>query len=118
MARRSGTRKSSAEELVGCIHGIDRRKAVVLDIWVYKKGGSVRLSGAISHSVRKSNATNSDGWRREAAIVWELTDTIFVPEGLLNSRETKETLERLKLKAAELGKQQDEPSKTHQQAAT
>jgi hypothetical protein len=105
MARRSGTRKSSAEEWVGCIYGIDRKKAVVLDIWVYKKGSSVRLSGPISHSVHWSNAANSDGWRQEAAIVWELTDTIFIPGLLLNAPETKEQVERLKLKAVEMGKQ-------------
>ena len=105
MARRSGTLKTSAEELVGCIHGIDRRKVVVLDIWVYKKGRSVRLSGTISHSVHWSNAANSDGWRQEAAIVWELTDTIFIPGLLLNAPQSKEQVERLKRKAVELGKQ-------------
>jgi hypothetical protein len=37
--------------------------------------------------------------------VWELTDTIFIPGLLLNAPETKEQVERLKLKAVEMGKQ-------------
>jgi hypothetical protein len=98
------------DEFVGCIYGIDRATAVVLDIWVYKKGRSVRLSGPIEHSVHPSNAANSNGWQREAGIVWHVTDTIFIPRLSLNSPETKETLERLKGKAAELGKQQDKSS--------
>jgi hypothetical protein len=104
MARRT-------EEFVGCIHGIDRAEGVVLDVWVYRKGHSVRLSGPIEHSVHPSNATDSNGWKREAGIVWHLTDMIFTPRLLLESPETKKTLESLKQKAAELGKQQHEPSK-------
>jgi hypothetical protein len=62
--------------------------------------------------VHPLNAADSNGWKREAGIVWNVTDTVFVPRLLLNSPETKETFEQLKREAGELGKQQHKPSDT------
>jgi hypothetical protein len=68
-------------------------------IAVYVKGKSVRLSGPHgSHNVHASNEQTLDGWKREAALVWNLTDIEDVPRMLLNTETDKHILETLKRK--------------------
>lgn len=73
MARK--TRKSTAEQLVSRICGL-KPNGDAISIHVYKKGRSVRLSSGMSgsHLVHPSNEGSSEGWMREAVLVWRLTD--------------------------------------------
>ena len=96
-------RKSNrnSEQLVSYIYGLDSQGDVVA-IAVYQKGKSVRLSGPnfTSHYVHPSNSGSLDGWEREIAIVWYLTDLRSVSPDLLNSETSKREIEELKQIAA------------------
>jgi hypothetical protein len=107
MAKRRGTPKRNVEEMIARFHGINR-KGDVVNISVYKKGGDVRLSGPNgSHPVHRSNIGNMEGWIREAALVWGLSDIIDIPTLLLNSPDTKEKLKHLNMKAKKLREKQE-----------
>jgi hypothetical protein len=96
---RSGVSRKNIEELSCYLYGINRKFEVV-SIVVYVKGKSVRLSGPHgSHHVHPSNERGYDGWKREAALVWNLTDIEAVPRVLLNSDSDKTKFEALKQKA-------------------
>jgi hypothetical protein len=74
MARRGGSRKSNTEQMVMTICGL-RPKGDAVSVTVYRKGKSVRLFGPNgSHLVHPSNERTSDGWIREAILVWNLSE--------------------------------------------
>ena len=102
MARRSGSRKSTAEQMVMKIYGL-RPNGDVASISVYQKGRSVRLSGPNGpHNVHPSNVGNSDGWIREARLVWKLTDIYHEHPVHADPEESRERLAALKAKGEEL----------------
>jgi len=96
MVRESSCR--NVEELSCYIFGINSENKVMV-IAVYVKGRSVRLSGPHgSHAVHPSNIGGIDGWKREATLVWHLSNTVDVPRALLNSafeKSKREELERI-----------------------
>jgi len=103
MARRSGRgiKKRNVEELVSYFYGINA-KHEVKSIAVYVKGKSVRLSGPHgSHNAHSSNSGSLEGWKRETALVWNLTDVIDIPRVLLNSESGKKKVEELETRATE-----------------
>lgn len=84
----------SLTENMSCyIYGINQKSDVVT-IAVYTKGRSVRLSGPNgSKPVHGSNARNVEGWKREAGLVWNLTDLIDVPVMLFNTDKDRRAFE-------------------------
>jgi hypothetical protein len=94
--------------MIAHIYGINRTGQVVR-ISVYQKGKDVRLSGPHgSHPVHQSNISNMDGWTREAALVWSLTDIIDIPISLINSPDMKEKLDELRNTAKRLQEESGE----------
>jgi hypothetical protein len=94
--RRRGVSRKNVEELSCYLYGINRKFEVV-SIVVYVKEKSVRLSGPHgSHHVHPSNERGYDDWKREAALVWNLTDIEDVPRVLLNSDSDKKKFEALR----------------------
>ena len=102
MARRSGSRKSTTEQIVMTICGL-RPNGDPVSISVYKKGRSVRLSGLNGpHLVHPSNERTSDGWLREAILVWNLTD-VYDEHPIYTDREqSRERFAALRAKGEEL----------------
>lgn|ERR1700692_174356 len=74
MARRGGSRKKTAEQVVMTICGL-RPNGDAVSITVSRNGKSIRLFGPNgSHLVHPSNERTSDGWIREAVLVWNLSE--------------------------------------------
>jgi len=104
---------TKAEELVCYIYGIDKNHEVK-SIVVYKTEKSVRLLGPHgSHHVHSSNLGSLEGWKREAALVWNITDIVDVPRLAINSDSDKTTYERLKQKADERKRFAEEHAAKH-----
>jgi hypothetical protein len=95
-ARRS---PGGTEALVCCIYGLNRR-GDVMRIWAYRKGQSVKLSSGDGrpHFVHASNESNVEGWVREAALVWSLTDTFDIPVHLRNTDHERTEVDRITAK--------------------
>jgi len=88
--------KGNAEKIVCCLYGINRQYEVVR-ISVYVRGPDVRLSGPNgSHPVHASNKRTIDGWKREAALVWHLSNVKDVPDFLFGSGSEKRVYEELR----------------------
>ena len=74
-----------------------------MTIGVFRKGNAVRLLGPDgSHLVHSSNNNDIDGYKREAELVWNLTDVFDVARDKLNSEEVIAKIAQLKLRAAQL----------------
>jgi hypothetical protein len=87
------------EELSCYFYGINREHKVV-SVAVYVKGKSVRLSGPHgSHLVHPSNERSHEGWKREAGLVWNLSDIVGVPRVLIGSESDKKQFARIKEEA-------------------
>src|SRR5262249_19216898 len=88
--------KQNVEQLICCLYGINPKHEIAR-IGVYVKDGDVRLSGPNgSHSIDASNSRTIDGWKREAAVVWNLSNLTDVPHFLLGSGTDKAVQEELK----------------------
>jgi hypothetical protein len=92
-------RKSQTEELKAVIYGMRRSDGEIARISAYKKGKSVRLSGPHdSKIVNPSNEGSIEGWRREAALVWNLSDVYDEHPLYENAERAKQRLDELKAK--------------------
>ena len=90
----------TGEKMVHCFYGINREHEVER-IAVYKSGNEVRLSGRRgSHVVYQESARNSDGWKQETAVVFELRDIVDVPAILFDSDSERRKVQDLWAKAA------------------
>lgn len=108
MARRSGSRKSNTEQMVMTVRGL-RPNGDAVSISVYRKGKSVRLSGPHgSHLVHPSNERTSDGWLREAVLVWNLTNVYDEHPVYTDREQSREQFAALKAKSEKI-KQAAEP---------
>ena len=97
--RRGSLRRTEREEFVAYIHGIDP-EGELAHILVHQRGNSVRFSGKLgAHNVSPSNSSDLEKWVREAQIVWELDETIGVPRSWMNTPETLEKIEMMRIKA-------------------
>jgi hypothetical protein len=106
-------RKRNVHEPSCYLYGIDRKFEVMI-IAVYVRGKAVRLSGRHgTHLVHPSNEKSLEGWKREAALMWNLTDIVDVPRVLLNSEIDKRKLKELK-ETADQRKQEMEGIPTKQ----
>jgi hypothetical protein len=93
-------RKSQTEELKAVIYGIRRSDGEIARISAYKKGKSVRLSGPHdSKIVHPSNEGSIEGWSREAALVWGLSDVYNTHPLYEDAEYAKQRLEQLKTKS-------------------
>lgn len=91
-----------SEDLSRYICGINKDYEI-MTIGVFRKGNAVRLLGPDgSHLVHSSNNNDIDGYKREAELVWKLTDVFDVARDKLNSEEVVAKIAQLKLRAAEL----------------
>ena len=89
------------EEMLAAIYGLDQEGEVVR-VWVYRQNKNVRLSGPLrSHIVHPSNKRDIEGWRREAARMWGLTDIVEFEPNLFHSELKNEIIEDLSAKSAE-----------------
>jgi hypothetical protein len=93
---------STHEELMAAIYGISRR-GDVMHISVYAQGKAVRLLGPrLTVSVSTPNRANIDGWKREAALVWDLTHLMGIPRILFHSDTEKSKLDSFREEAASI----------------
>jgi len=91
-----------SEDLARYICGINKDYEI-MTIGVFRKGNAVRLLGPDgSHLVHSSNNNDIDGYKREAELVWNLTDVFDVARDKLNSEEVIAKIAQLKLRAAQL----------------
>jgi hypothetical protein len=69
-----------------------------------QKGRSVKLSSGDDrpHLVHASNESNVEGWVREAALVWSLTDTFDIPVHMRNSVHERTELDRITAKSTKV----------------
>jgi hypothetical protein len=89
------------EHLRGYICGINKAYEILI-IGVFRKDNSVRLLGPNgAHMVHSSNNYDVEGYKREAALVWGLTDMIDVARDKLDSKEVVERIALLKKRAAD-----------------
>jgi hypothetical protein len=105
MMRREGSRRSSStERLVGYLYGINDVGAVV-EILIRRDDRNVSLSGpGGSHPMHPANAGSIEGWKREAAAIWHLSEVINIPGMAANSASSRQQLSELEMKAAKLRK--------------
>jgi hypothetical protein len=97
--RRGPLRRTEREELVAYIHGIDP-EGELAHILVHQRGNSVRFSGRLgAHNVSPSNSSGLEKWVEEAKIVWELDETIGISRNWMNTPETLEKIEMMRVKA-------------------
>jgi len=95
-------RKSSTEQIEMDICGL-RPDGEAVSISVCTKGKAVRLSGPHgSHPVHPSNESSSDGWIREAILVWNLTDVYHEHPVYLDQEKARERFAALRAKGEEL----------------
>jgi hypothetical protein len=101
MARK--TRKSTTEQLASRICGLKPNGDTIM-IHVYKKGRSVRLSSGMSgsHLVHPSNEGSSEGWMREARLVWNLTDMYDEHPVYTNDEQSRERFKALQVKGEKI----------------
>ncbi len=79
-----------------------RRNGDIARISAYQLKDGVRLSGPNgSHIVHASNDRTIEGWRREAALVWNLTNVYDVLPIFENDEHGRQQYEELKAKSAE-----------------
>jgi hypothetical protein len=99
---RGNAKKSTREEMMAAIYGINKHGDVV-HISAYVKGSDVRLAGPHgSEPVHFSNRADIDGWKREAALKWGLTNVIDIPRVLFQSDTEKTKVEKLRVQAKEM----------------
>src|SRR3954463_6686979 len=97
--RRGPLRRNEREELVAYIHGIDP-EGELAHILVHQRGNSIRFSGKLgAHNVSPSNSSNLEKWVQEAKSVWELDGILGVPRSWMNTPETLEKIEMMRVKA-------------------
>lgn len=90
------------EDLVGYICGINKDYEVMV-VGIFIKDNSVRLLGPDgSHLVHSSNNIDMHGYKREAEIVWNLTDMVDVARDEINSDAAVERIAQLKKKAGQM----------------
>jgi hypothetical protein len=73
-------------------------------IHVYKKGRSVRLSPGMSrsHLAHPSNEGSSEGWMREAVLVWNLTDAYEEHPMYADAEQSRERFKALQAKGEKI----------------
>src|SRR3954447_12068655 len=97
--RRGPLRRTQREEFVAYIHGIDP-EGELAHILVHQRGSSVRFSGKLgAHNVSPLNLSDLEKWVREAKIVWKLDEVIGIPRSWMNTPETLEKIEMMRMKA-------------------
>src|SRR3954447_21785872 len=97
--RRGPLHRTEREELVAYIHGVDP-EGELAHILVHQRGSSIRFSGRLgAHNVSPSNSSDLEKWVQEAKIVWELDETIGIPRNWMNTPETLEKIEMMRVKA-------------------
>src|SRR3954451_18263175 len=97
--RRGPLRRTEREELVTYIHGIDP-EGELAHILVHQRGNSVRFSGRLgAHNASPSNSSYLEKWVQEAKIIWELDETIGIPRSWMNTPETLEKIEMMRVTA-------------------
>jgi len=97
--RRGSPRRTTREELVAYIHGVDP-EGELAHILVHQRGNSIRFSGRLgAHNVSPSNSSDLEKWVQEAKIVWELDETIGIPRSWMNTPEILEKIEMMRVKA-------------------
>jgi hypothetical protein len=90
------------EDLVGYICGVNKDYEIMI-IGVFVRDNAVRLLGPDgSHVVHSSNSMDANGYKREAVLVWNLTDAFDVARDKINSDEIVDKIAQLKQKAGEL----------------
>jgi hypothetical protein len=90
---------------VAVIFGL-RENGDMARVTAYQLKDAVRLSGPNgSHVVHASNVKSIDGWRREAALVWNLTHVYDVMPGYENGEHERELYAELKAKSDERKRQ-------------
>jgi len=83
------------------IYGL-RPNGDVARVSAYQSGSSVKLSGPNgSHNVHPSNERTIEGWIREAALVWHLTNVYETHPTLADGEHEKQKYEALKALGAE-----------------
>ena len=102
MARRSSSGKSTTEQMMMTICGL-RPNGDAVSITVYRKGKSVRLYGPNgSHLVHPSNERTSDGWIREAILVWNLSEVYDEHPAYVDLEERQRLFAALRAKGEKL----------------
>ena len=97
--------KANPREIAVILYGINRQGSVVR-ISAYDQGDNVRLSGANgTHNVHLSNSKDIDGWKREAALVWKLTDLIDIDPRHATEAFSKDKIDELTRKAEDRKRQ-------------
>lgn len=89
------------EDLRGYICGIGKDYELMV-VGIFINHNSVVLLGPDgSHQVHSSNNFDMAGYKREAAIVWHLTEMFEIARDRINSPEIVEKIAELKQRAAE-----------------
>lgn len=90
------------EDLAGYICGINPDYEVLV-IGIFIRANATRLLGPEgSHLVHSSNNFGMPGYKKEAAIVWGLTEMINIARDEINSAAGVDKIAQLKIRAAEL----------------
>src|SRR5579862_4343859 len=105
MARRGGGRGAKttqrANQITAVIFGL-RENGDIARISAYQLGDAVRLSGPNgNHIVHGSNERSVEGWRREATLVWRLTDVYDIHPMFANGEDEKQRYAELEVKSAD-----------------
>ena len=109
MVRRGGHARRIMRPTIQCvavIFGLKRDTGEIVRISVYEQKDGMRLSGPHGpHSVHSSNLGSIDGWRREAALVWGLTDVYDVSPQYQHGEHEQQLYAELQAKSAERKRQ-------------
>jgi hypothetical protein len=109
MARRGGRRSKRItqppNQIAAVIYGL-RRNGDIARISAYQLKDGVRLSGPnFSKIVHGSNDDSIEGWKREAVLLWDLTDVYDAHPMFANSEHEKEKYAALEAKGAQRKRQ-------------
>jgi len=109
MVRRGGRARRvmrPTNQCVAVIFGLKQNTGDIVRISAYEQKDGVRLSGPRgSHSVHSSNLGSIDGWRREAALVWGLTEVYDVSPRFQHGEHERQLYAKLQAKSAERKRQ-------------
>ena len=90
-------KRTDNDTMVAYLSGL-RPDGEVVRVAVYRRRKTVHLAGPQgSHIVHPSNEANAEGWRREAMLVWKLTDVYDTHPMRINTKREKEKFELLKI---------------------
>lgn len=109
MARRGARARRitrPTNQCVAVIFGLKQDTGDIVRISAYERKDGVRLLGPHgSHSVHSSNLGSIDGWRREAALVWDLTEVYDVLPQYQHGEHERQLYAELQAKSAERKRQ-------------